>query len=308
MQGSVFVGRTDGQARLTSLLTRAVRDGGDLRIMSVEGPGGVGKSALVRKTLSDVGVLNRRYMQLAVSRNYKRQSDTQTLQGIIHELATSATGGAFSHKPPGHYFPETMESIRTLQTLQSEIVAEMQGKGISPDSVVQANSVLKGIIGVYDSVSSVSPKVREFVDPVGLNSATDKIDANAQNIAALATESLKFFDYLGLSSAKNRRNMARTNPELLLAQALITDLKPLLIGKHQKKMMPGHGNMPGVERLLIVLEDYESLAPLMQSFLLGSFLPLLQTSSLDVTVLIIGRDRLSSTGKPPAFSGQQKRS
>jgi hypothetical protein len=292
---SNLIGRDEAMKRLIALLERPVSEAGDLRIMSVEGPGGVGKSALVRCALKEVVAERKGYLQLTVDRNFKRQGTSRTLHGIVGELIISATGGSLSQKPPGHYFPETSEAVRTMEAIHSEVLAELKQKGISPATIAKGNQALKGIIGLVDAVSTVVPKVKEYVNTEGLKQGAGKIDEHVDDIAALATESLSVFDRLNLSSSTARRNLAKTDPSKLFSQALVADLKPLLIGKHEKRMVPGHGKMTGTTRLLIVLEDYESLAPLIQHFLLNAFLKQVRMSGIDATLLILGRDRLVAT-------------
>jgi hypothetical protein len=82
------------------------------------------------------------------------------------------------------------------------------------------------------------------------------------------------------------RNSVRQNAIKAVADALLADLKRLLTGASKKD---------GIDRLLLVVDDYEFLMKPLGDFLVRFLLPGLRDADFPSTVFLIGRDKLTAT-------------
>ncbi|MDB4963972.1 MAG: hypothetical protein JWP01_3971 [Myxococcales bacterium] len=88
---------------------------------------------------------------------------------------------------------------------------------------------------------------------------------------------------LAWRSGVRERNRVRANVSGHLAQALFADLN---------KLVDGHR----FRRLLLLLDDYESLEPVLGKFLLDELLPRLRDAAFETTLVVVGRDRVRDSG------------
>jgi hypothetical protein len=96
----------------------------------------------------------------------------------------------------------------------------------------------------------------------------------------------------GLLPGAKRRNRVRANVPGHLAQALVGDLGAQVDGHRYR-------------RLLLVLDDYESLEPVLGTFLLDELLPRLRDEEYETTLVIVGRDRVRDSGSGSGASWKQ---
>ena len=80
------------------------------------------------------------------------------------------------------------------------------------------------------------------------------------------------------------------------ANALVSDLADIVHSfRIPDRVKALNGNQTGIERVLLIIDDFETLQAPLGEFLIGSFLPLLQSASFESTVIILGRDQLEAT-------------
>ena len=81
-----------------------------------------------------------------------------------------------------------------------------------------------------------------------------------------------------------------------LEEALISDLSAILF-KYQEKdwFKPKQKKIIGIDRLLLILDDFEVLQFPLLEFLIGYFLQELKNANFESTLIIIGRDQLQIT-------------
>ena len=85
------------------------------------------------------------------------------------------------------------------------------------------------------------------------------------------------------------------------ADALLTDLSAALGGSPARDMLRfTHPPIPGVERLLLIIDDFEALAPTLEEFFVGALVPQLAEAAFPVTMVLLGRDELDAMH--PAWS------
>jgi len=297
-----FVGRGNEVKLVRDLVMRPAKPKGSMTIQSIEGPGGVGKSSILWQALDDIDLESEGYLTLKIegaSREIKRTNGTTTVAAIdqiINTLIGSATGTSIIAKPPGYYFPHTNAAIAAVNQLRVNMNQELQKKGIDLENIEHVKRLLLGGADVVDKITTLSPKLKEYLDPDGFNKIAGGVDDAAIHLKSLHDGSVYFWEKLGLGSSSTIRESAKKDPDSLLAGALVADLIAILLGEHKgSQLQPGHGKIKGLEKLLLIVEDYEALYPILDNFLVTNFLRLLKTKNIHTTIVILGRFKLTAT-------------
>jgi hypothetical protein len=150
------------------------------------------------------------------------------------------------------------------------------------------------------------PITKRYVDLEAVRGLLPVIEETLKSLAPLLEEAPGVLEKLGLRRAAALRNALRANPLDALAEALVTDLTTLLVGYEKKNLLsPTQAKVQGVDRLLLVVDDYESLAPQLGEFLVSHLLPRLKQASFQSTLVVIGRDQLALTH--PAWNQHHQR-
>jgi hypothetical protein len=80
------------------------------------------------------------------------------------------------------------------------------------------------------------------------------------------------------------------------ANAFVSDLSAAFVGETSKKVFEQtRPRIPNVDRLLLVIDDYEALATTLGDFLISSLVPRLAQAPFDTVIVIAGRDDLEYT-------------
>ncbi len=270
-------------ARLSRLLHAC--DHG-LSVCSISGPGGVGKTYLVDQVLSSERPQELGYIRLSVN-----AVDSQTrvdFFGLIEELAKSSLPPPA--QPSTDYFPQTRRVADAHQKLVERAAAELDANGVSEETKEVAVKLLLGAQFVNKMVPKSRNKRVEAGRGVLKEWAPADIDGALKAVDAL--KSLNASTFLGQSlQARVRRNLFKVT-----ADALVSDLTSTIVGdKRWGRLKLTQRPIEGVSRLLIVLDDYEALAPVLGEFLVESLVPRLADAQFP-TLLIVGcRDDLEAT-------------
>jgi hypothetical protein len=127
--------------------------------------------------------------------------------------------------------------------------------------------------------------------------------AKAANVATAVLSGLKTFrestkmpgpirDLLGVT----RRNRVRRDLFALTAQEIRADLSAALVGWEKKDVARiSHPRITGLDKVLIVLDDYEATQAVLGEFLVGALVPELASAPFQTVLVIVGRDDLEST-------------
>ena len=285
--------RASEVARLSKLLYTC--DAG-LSICSISGPGGVGKTYLVEQVLSSERPRELGYIQLSIdAANPQTRADFFGLiegQLAIRGLPPPAASNR-------DYFPQTRKVADIHRVLVEKATAELNAEG-APGDVKKAAVALLHAAQILNKTVPKSRNqnveaVRSILDE---RVAADDIDNAWETITALKSLSESttlpgpIRDVLG----QNRRNRVKRDLFNLTADALLSDLTSAIIGYQRRdRFKLTQGRIEGVSRLLIVLDDYEVLAPVLGDFLVGSLVHRLASAPFP-TLLIVGcRDDLEAT-------------
>ena len=109
-------------------------------------------------------------------------------------------------------------------------------------------------------------------------------------------------DLLGIS----KRNRVKHDLYNITADALAGDLVAALNGYRPKDWYKfTHARIPEFKKLLIILDDFEVIAPVLSDFVISALMPSLSKSSFPVVMLIACRDHLGAIN--PGFDQHAKK-
>lgn len=293
-----YVGRTSAVGQLTAFLDASQPRKG-LSILSVEGPGGIGKTALLDHVLgSRSGIEGNRYLVLRISGRPDAASDPYT---AVRELLNSATtpGEAAAQRPAlvAARFTQTLAVLAAYDDLLAQVRRELQKRTNMDDDLVESSiRIIRRATALGRPLNDLLPKSREWVDFHKLERRLPAVETALRELRSLQDESIGWLDRLGFGPSA-RRNTLRHDPLRVLADAFRSDVHDLIAGYPKREVLrPAQRKIVGLERLLVILDDYECLSEGLSEFLTGHLLTALRSESLlDVRLIVLGRDALKQT-------------
>lgn len=274
-------------------LARAIESPTDrLSICAVSGPGGVGKSYLLHHVLERVAPASRGYLTLSVDgSNRASRGDFFGLvdaQLLPRSLPAPARRGR-------DYFPQVRKVASLHRALVGAVSRELDG---APPPLKDAAVAL---LRAGHLLNKLSRKSRGYLDVSALHvsdaSVRDSLDVAWDAVASLRAlrESSALpgplRDLLGITLRE------RVGRDLynVTADALLTDLSALLVGyRKQDWATLTHDPVDGFSRLLLIVDDFEAVAPVLEEFLVGSLVPRLAEAQFQTVMVVLGRDDLDA--------------
>lgn len=166
------------------------------------------------------------------------------------------------------------------------------------DSSLETDKVLECINfinHVGQAINDISPVTAKFLRIKGIEETFEKIKKHSSEIKILQKEGVNGFQKLTLrSDTINLRNAFRENSTQPLANALLNDLSAIL-NKSENPWIPAPSKIKGIDRLLLIIDDFEALQDKMIGFLTENFLKALKNANFESKVVILGRDHLANT-------------
>ncbi len=277
--------------RLSRLL-HASDDG--LSICSISGPGGVGKTYLVKQVLSSERPQELGYIHLSAdASNPQTRGD---FFGLIEgQLATPSLPPPA--RPNRHYFPQTRKLAAAHRELVEKATAELGVQEGAPEEVKKAAVRL---LRAGHRLNELMPKTREHLNVAGLgldkHNTPDVLDEAWDMAGALKalSGSIPLPRPIGDILGQNTRDRVRRDLFNVTAEALLSDLASVIDTKDNRRRR-GRPKEEKPTRLLVVLDDYEVLAPLLGDFLVGSLLPKLASAPFPTLLVVESRDDLEAT-------------
>lgn len=269
-----------------------------LRIVGISGPGGVGKSYLLRHVLQLDQAAEPGRLELSVDgSNEQARGDFFAL--VDGQLARQ------SLPPPARakrdYFPHLRRVAGIHRLLVDAVAAELDAGAAPPEIKLAALALLKA----GRRLNKVVPKTKELFD------TTNAVDAEVgptvddawrlvTGLRALRTSTAlpgPLRDVLGTTYRARVKNDLYN----VTADALVANLSAALRRSPAREVLGlGRAPVPGASRVLLVLDDFEALAPTLEEFLVGALIPQLAEASFPVTMVLLGRDELDAMH--PAWS------
>lgn len=251
-----------------------------LSICSVSGPGGVGKSYLVAQALEQVDPDEHGWLVLRVDgANAQLRGD---FFGVLERLFPRGVGRG---DPNRDYFSHLRDVVQAHHGITDDVVEELTRTGASPELKTTVAALLKTARLFNRGIPPISR--------ADSNALTEGAMAAVEKLKAFSASSGLVRRVLGLTL----RDRVRRELFAVTAEAIVTDLQAALVGLRGRKRLLNLalGRIEGTERLLLVIDDYEALAPVLEEFLVGAFVPALAASGLTCVMLVLGRDELEVT-------------
>lgn len=290
MSSDSFVGRGDVVSTLVDVLEGGEKGRGKLTIQGIAGPGGIGKSMLLDHAMERAELEARGYLTLSISGRVGQGGLVASLRRAVAEVDAPS----LKDKPAGFYFPAVTRVLAMMEALKQEAVVEA-GKS----SGLDAEAISEWIDVAFDTgeaINDVSKATAKWVDVKKLRKYKTVLEKGIPKLIALQAERPSLLGRLGLGSDWALRNAIRENPAYALADALMADLSAILSGYRRSEWFkPAHRKLDGIERLLIVIDDYEFTHEAIGGFLVRELLPMLRAARFETVAIILGRDVLAST-------------
>ncbi|CAN5343076.1 hypothetical protein BH24ACT19_BH24ACT19_09360 [soil metagenome] len=235
------------------------------------------------------------YVQLSVN-----AADSQTRGDFFGLVARQLAESSLPPpaQPNTDYFLQTRRVAAVHRQLVERAAAELDAKGVSEETKERVVVLLR----TAQTLNKMAPQSRnQKVEAVRWVLRECKPEDVSNAVAAL-NKSLKE-SRLPRQSLQDRVKRDLFN---VTADALLSDLTSTIVGdKRRGPLKSTQRPIEGVSRLLIWLDDYEALAPVLGDFLVESLVPRLAKAQFP-TLLIVGcRDDLEATH--PGWSQHAKR-
>lgn len=286
--------RTPETARLSALLQKRERG---LQICGISGPGGVGKSYLLRHVEASLDLDALGWLRLSVDGS-NEQSRGDFFGLIDGQLAKQ------SLPPPAvsgdDYFPQ-VRRVASIHRALVQAVADELGAARSNKAPDEVKVAALALLKAGQRLNKTLPKTAKLINLQGVNlhngsvprllddawELVEKLDALRDSTALPGP----LRDVLGMTY----KARVRTDLYNVTADALITDLSAALSGyRKQDWWRITHQPIAGLDRLLLVLDDFEALAPTLEEFLVGALIPKLAEAPFQTLLIILGRDDLEA--------------
>lgn len=294
MSSEHFVGRSDALKRLNGALTGTQAATGNLTIQSIEGPGGIGKTFLFNHAIAGADLTSRNYLILRVDGS---DPSARTLVRAVARMVDGAEAAPSRDRPSGYYFPSVDRVVKAIEMIRSEAVAEFKQK--HPKNEDGRLALLQFLDMAFEAgkrINDALPITKKHVNFNELDKLKRLIEDMVPLMASLREEAPWWWERFGLGGSTALRNAIKENACQPLAAAIHSDLSAILAGYQGKdRFKVTHEKIPGIDRLLLILDDYEMLQQHLGEFLFGHFLPLLRSANFQSVVVILGRDQLEAT-------------
>jgi hypothetical protein len=285
--------RASEVARLSRLL-HACEDG--LSICSISGPGGVGKTYLVeQQVLPSEHPQKLGYIQLSVN-----AADSQTRGDFFGLVARQLAESSLPPpaQPNTDYFPQTRRVAAVHQQLVERAAAEFDAKGVSEETKERVVALLRGA----QILNEMAPQSRNKILKTFRSGLRGCKPEDVSNAVTALNKSLQESKFPG----QNLQDRVKRDLFNVTADALLSDLTSTIVGdKRRGPLKSTQRPIEGVSRLLIWLDDYEALAPVLGNFLVESLVPRLAKAKFPTLLIVACRDDLEATH--PGWSQHAKR-
>jgi len=291
-----FVGRHDTVTRLGAVLSGRERAKGKLAIQSIEGSGGIGKTSLLDHVLATSDLSDRNYLTLRINGN--DDPSAGNLVRAVAGMVNSAEAEAIRHRPPGYYFPSVGSVTKAIDTIRYEAIAEFQKQQPNnEDGRLALARYLDIALELGKRLNDFSPITKQYVNSREIEKERPLLEKVVPILTSLRDEGQKLPERFGLfSKTKSLRNSIKENACRPLADALVSDLSAILSGyRKDDRSKSTHKKVSGIDGLLLILDDYETLQHTIGEFLVGHLLPALKEANFESVVVVLCRDQLEAT-------------
>jgi hypothetical protein len=284
--------RPSEATRLRTVIT-GHREG--LAICGISGAGGIGKSYLVEHVLSSLEPAKAGWLALRVD---AAQAQARGDFFVLVDGQLARRSLAPPADPRVDYFPETRRVAAAHRALVAKVAKELERQGAPEDVRRAALALLKSAHFLNKTI----PKTREYLDIAKYNlepnTLNESIDEAWDTINMLKT--LRDVEWLpeAVRNLLGENLTSRLKRDLygVTADAVVSDLSAVLPGQFSTNSPNGAQlPIPGLDRLLLVIDDYEALGATLGDFLISSLIPRLAEARFATMLIVAGRDDLENT-------------
>lgn len=273
----VFVGRKNDVERFREWL-QGQGWVGKVAVISIEGPGGVGKSTLCEHALEPEALAARGYLRADIA-GQDDPSDPSSFSWV-ERLVNSA---ARQLDDPGVAFARTRSVLRYQHEVLGALERELR--------MANAGDEQLGAARAFFGVARLGVgTLRRDLKALASNQTREDLERIWKTIRSAGALQAGRWDRL----VRPLKNDVRRAPMRTLVRALVSDLERMLD--------PGFAReATAYRRLLVVLDDYEGLSGILGRTLVGEIVPQLRDATFETLLVIVGRDDLRMTD--PAWEG-----
>lgn len=289
---NTFIGRVSESERIHHVINEwiaAPAKTGNLTILGISGYGGVGKSFLLSTVLAEQKLETRDVFHVTID-----GSDKPLLTDFMAmvDLKLAPRDMRFKGSNPNDdQFPQTRNLVESQRKLTAKVVEELD-QSSGPEEIKRAAKALYRFAPMVEKIPAAGRtlatalelaekfKVEEYAAP-----AADLL----KSLSALAPKRRRLFGKLKLSA----RDRLAIDPFATIAEAYETDIRARLVGYDGKNLFRIlHRPAKGINRLLLVLDDYESVSGVLGDFCVAHLFRRLMEAPYPTLVIIAGRDDL----------------
>jgi hypothetical protein len=286
--------RRSEAARLAELLKK--REPG-LRICGISGPGGVGKSYLLRHVEGAVDAVSLGWLRLAIdgSNEQSREDFFGLIDGQLAKLSLPAPA-----RPTNDYFPQVRRVASIHRGLVEAVTAELHaGPGSQAPEAVREAAI--ALLKAGRRLNKVVPVTAQYLNLARMNIQDDDVSRSLDEVWELVSKLDALRDSIALPGplrdvlGMTYKSRVKTDLYNVTADALVSDLSAALAGyRKQDRWRLTHRPIEGLDQLLLILDDFEALAPTLEEFLLGALIPRLAAAPFSTLLIILCRDELDA--------------
>ena len=263
-------------ARLTQAITEAPLG---LSIVSVSGPGGVGKSYLVNHVLTSIRQRDEDVVVLDVDGSDKDQ--VHDFVALVERLAPI----------------DGFDNVRKVARVQRELIHDAERELVESGQPEEVRKVVTGLLRLGRTLNDAIPKSKEYVNAEWLGVEEGRLHEILDKAFDLARgmDSLKEAPFPKLRGALGLANVDRIKRDLhaVMAEALVQDLIALTRPPWWTRLK---GESEPGRTAVLWFDDYEVLCRALGPWLTGKVVRMLAGEpDLRVVLLFVGRMPLQDT-------------
>ena len=248
-----YVGRTSEIGAMQMALLGQQGQPGKLTIQSIEGPGGIGKTALLEHAIWISDLSQRGYLTMRIGGHVDgARSTVRALRHLIDSATTSVPLGGHV----GQYFPSVAKVAKEYELICKDATEELIGAGNSPALTVdEVMALIDGAVALGKPLNDAIPRSKQYLDVDSIAKNRETIELAVKTLGALATRSVGMIERLTLRGRASLRNAIKDNALEPLAAAFSSDLAAML--RHYEiadVLKPMARKAKGVDRLLLITQ------------------------------------------------------
>jgi hypothetical protein len=201
-------------------------------------------------------------------------------------------------KPPAHYFSAVKAVLGAVERVRREADAEAAGRFAGdPEARSLLARLVDAALAAGKAVNDLVPWTGQLLNVRQLEVWREKgLERQLPAMRSLRPNRRWLGGILPDLFRLARLNAVKANAVKELADALVSDLAALLAGCRRRDILrPRLTKVGGLDRLLLVIDDFEGLVPHWGDFLVHHLLPALRSARFESVVVILGRDPLRGT-------------